>query len=87
MAEKGKAFNRYYIGSGEPKPLREFLLEMRDIVNPEAELGLGDIPFKGVDISYDQFDLKKVERDTGYQNEVPFAEGIRMTAEYIRGEA
>lgn len=87
VAEKGKAFNRYYIGSGEPKPLREFLLEMRDIVDPEAELGLGDIPFKGVDISYDQFDLKKVERDTGYKNEVPFAKGIRMTADYIRGEA
>lgn len=87
VAEKGKAFNRYYIGSGEPKPLREFLLEMRDIVDPEAELGLGDIPFKGVDISYEQFDLKKVERDTGYKNKVPFVEGIRMTAEYIRGEA
>lgn len=87
VAEKGKAFNRYYIGSGEPKPLREFLLEMRDIVDPEAELGLGDIPFKGVDISYDQFGLKKVELDTGYRNEVPFAEGIRMTAEYVRGEA
>ena len=87
VAEKGKAFNRYYVGSGEPKPLREFLLEMRDIVDPEAELGLGDIPFKGVDISYDQFDLKKVELDTGYRNEVPFAEGIRMTAEYVRGEA
>ncbi len=86
VAEKGKAFNRYYIGSGEPKPLREFLLEMRDIVDPEAELGLGDIPFKGVDISYSQFDLKKVERDTGYQNEVSFAEGIQMTADYIRKE-
>lgn len=86
VAEKGKAFNRYYIGSGEPKPLREFLLEMRDIVDPEAELGLGDIPFKGVDISYDQFDLKKVQRDTGYQNAVPFEKGIRMTVEYIRGE-
>lgn len=83
VAEKGKAFNRYYIGSGEPRPLREFLLEMRDIVDPEVEIGLGDIPFKGVDISYDQFDLKKVERDTGYKNEVPFAEGIRMTADYI----
>lgn len=86
VAEKGKAFNRYYIGSGEPKPLREFLLEMRDIVDQEAEIGLGDIPFKGVDISYAQFDLKKVEQDTGYVNRVPFAEGIRMTAEFIRGE-
>ena len=86
VAEKGKAFNRYYIGSGEPKPLREFLLEMRDIVDPEAELGLGDIPFKGVDISHSQFDLKKVERDTGYVNQIPFARGIQMTADYIRKE-
>lgn len=86
VAEKGKAFNRYYIGSGEPKPLRDFLLEMRDIVDPEAEIGLGDIPFKGIDISYDQFDLKKVQCDTGYVNRVPFSDGIKMTAEYIRSE-
>lgn len=84
VAEKGKAFNRYYIGSGEPKALREFLMEMRDIVDPNAEIGLGDIPFKGVDISYKQFELKKVEQDTGYINQVPFAKGIAMTAEYIR---
>ncbi len=84
VAEKGKAFNRYYIGSGEPKPLKEFLLKMRDIVDPESEIGLGDIPFKGVDISYNQFDLKKVEKDTGYKNQIPFETGIKMTAEYIR---
>ena len=84
VAEKGRPFNRYYIGSGEPKPLREFLLEMRDIVDPEAEIGLGDIPFRGVDISYAQFDLKKVERDTGYINQISFTKGIKMTADYIR---
>lgn len=86
VAEKGRAFHRYYIGSGEPRPLREFLTELRDAVDPEAEIGLGDIPFQGVDISYDQFDLKGVERDTGYKNEIPFARGVRMTADYIRGE-
>lgn len=85
VADKGKPFNRYYIGSGEPKPLREFLLEMRDIVDPVAEIGLGDIPFKGIDISYDQFDLHKVEEDTGYKNKVPFPDGIKLTADWIRG--
>ena len=86
VAEKGKAFNRYYIGSGEPKPLREYLLEMRNIVAPGTELGLGDFEFKGIDISYDQFDLKKVEKDTGYTNQIPFAQGIKMTADWIRGD-
>lgn len=86
VAEKGKAFNRYYIGSGEPKPLREFLIEMKNIVDPEAEIGLGDIPFKGIDISYSQFELKKVEEDTGYINEISFSNGIKMTAEWMKGE-
>lgn len=84
VAEKGKAFNRYYIGSGEPKPLREFLIEMKNIVDPNVEIGLGDIPFKGIDISYKQFDFKKVEEDTGYVNEISFPEGIKMTAEWIK---
>ena len=86
VAEKGQSFHRYYIGSGEPKQLRQFLLEMRDVVAPEAELGLGDLPFQGADIDYSQFDLTKVARDTGYHNQIPFAEGIRMTADAIRNE-
>lgn len=86
VAEKGKAFTRYYIGGGDPKPLREFLLQMRDIVDPDAELGLGDIPFKGININYNQFELKRVEKDTGYKNRISFEEGIRITAEYIKKE-
>lgn len=84
VSEKGRPFNRYYIGSGEPKPLREFLIKMRDIVSPGTKLGLGDIPFKGVEISYDQFDLKKVEKDTGYTNKVSFEQGIEMTFNWIK---
>lgn len=86
ISQKGKTFNRYYIGSGNPRPLRDFLLIMRDIVSPNAELGLGDIPFSGKNISYNQFDLKKVERDTGYINQISFENGIRMTSEWIRKE-
>lgn len=86
VAEKGKAFNRYYIGSGNPKPLREFLLEMKDVVASEAELGLGDLPFNGIDIDYSQFKLKKVEEDTGYKNKISFRDGIKMTMDFIKSE-
>lgn len=86
VAEKGQAFKRYYIGSGEPKPLREFLLKMRDIVAPGVEPGLGDIPFKGVCVNYNQFNMNQIEKDTGFKNKVSFEDGIRMTMEYIRKE-
>lgn len=86
VSEKGKAFNRYYIGSGNPKPLREYLLVLRDIVDSSAEIGLGDLEFKGKDIAYQQFDLNKVEKDTGYKNKISFEQGIKMTADWIRGD-
>ena len=86
VATKGKPFTRYYIGSGNPKPLKEFLFQMRDAVAPDAELGLGDIPFRGKSIDYSQFDLQKVENDTGYKNAVTFEEGIRLTAQAVRAE-
>lgn len=86
IASKGTGFTRYYIGSGDPKPLREYLLKMRDIVAPGAELGLGDLPFKGVELDYSQFKLHLVKDDTGYENQVSFEDGIRMTADYIRKE-
>lgn len=86
VAEKGNAYTRYYIGSGNPRPLRDFLIEMRDIVSPEAELGLGDLPFNGVNIDYSQFKLKKVEEDTGYRNRVSFKDGIRLLCESIKDE-
>lgn len=86
VAEKGKPFNRYYIGSGNPKPLRDFLLEMKDVVAPGAELGLGDLPFNGIDIDYSQFKLKKVQEDTGYVNKIPFKDGIKKTMDFIKSE-
>lgn len=86
VAEKGKPFNRYYIGSGTPKPLRDFLLEMKDVVAPGAELGLGDLPFNGIDIDYSQFKLKKVQEDTGYVNKISFKDGIKKTMDFIKSE-
>ncbi len=84
IGEKGTAFTRYYIGSGKPKALREFLLQMRDVVAPEEKIGLGDLPFKGANIDYRQFDMRRVEKDAGYVPEVSFEEGIRATAQWIR---
>lgn len=86
IAEKGTAFNCYYIGSGKPKPLREYLLEMRDIISPGVEIGLGEIEYCGAFVNYSQFELDKVKRDTGYSNEITFKQGIEKTMNYIKKE-
>ena len=84
IGEKGVSNRAYYIGSQNPKPLKEFLLEMKNVIDPTIEIGLGELPFNGVSLTYKEFDIHAVKNDTGYVPSVSFAEGIKNTADWIR---
>jgi nucleoside-diphosphate-sugar epimerase len=84
IGKKGMSNKTYYIGSQHPKPLKDFLIEMRNCVDPGIEIGLGEIPFSGVSLSYHEFDIDAVKRDTGFVPEVPFKEGILMTIKWLK---
>lgn len=86
IGEKGKGNKSYYIGSLRPKPLKEFLLEMKNLVNPNIEIGLGELPFCGVSLKYDEFDIFAIRDDTGFVPEVTFTEGINRTIEWVKSE-
>lgn len=84
IGEKGIANRTYYIGSQNPKPLKEFLCELRDQVDPNIEIGLGEIPFNGVSLTYNEFNVHAVKEDTGFVPTVSFAEGIKSTIKWIK---
>lgn len=84
IGEKGISNRTYYIGSLNPKPLREFLIEMRDAIDPQIEIGLGEIPFSGVSLTYKEFDVNAVKNDTGFEPNVSFKEGIKRTTMWIK---
>lgn len=84
IGEKGKSNRAYYIGSQEPKKLKYFLIEMKSQIDPEMEIGLGEIPFHGVSLSYEEFDINAVKDDTGFVPRVSFVEGIRNTVDWLR---
>ena len=80
--ERGKSNTSYYIGYGSPKPLKEFIAEVRDIVNPKLESGIGRKKFNGRNVDFTKIDVEKLSRDTGYKARVTFGEGIRKLIEY-----
>jgi len=84
IGENGKANKTYYIGSQKPKKLKEFLIKMKDQVNPDIRIGLGEIPFNGVSLTYKEFDINAVREDTGFVLEIPFDEGIRRTIAWLK---
>lgn len=87
IAEKGKNNKTYYIGSQNPKPLKDFLFMMRDQVDSGLKIGLGEVPFDGVSLTYNEFDIYAVKNDTGFVPAVDFVEGIRYTIDWIKGDA
>lgn len=84
IAEKGVTNRTYYIGSTHPRPLKEFLLEMRDCIDPELQIGLGEIPFGGVSLDYTELDIDAVRKDTGFTPELSFSEGIKKTIAWMK---
>jgi len=86
IGKSGVNNRTYYIGSLNPRPLKEFLCEMRDQVDPKIEIGLGDFPFNGVSLTYREFDVEAVKKDTGFVPEVDFATGIRNTIAWLAEE-
>lgn len=84
IGKNGRPFHSYLIGSGNAKPLKEFLLEMKESIAKDVDFIFGDVPFTGVNLDLSVFDAKKTEKDTGFKAEISFAEGVKRTYEWLK---
>lgn len=69
----------YYIGTGQPKKLKEYLMIVRDIVSPNIELGIGERPDDGLIYKKEWFDIRGMQEEYDYCPRVTFEEGIKRT--------
>lgn len=79
VGKRGKPFCDYYIGSGQIRPLREYIEEIFACLPTGQKPIFGDYPFDGVRLSYEEFDKNALYRDTGFRCKIPFSEGIQRT--------
>ncbi|MDD6489423.1 MAG: NAD(P)-dependent oxidoreductase [Clostridia bacterium] len=76
IGEKGIDGKIYVLGSGQAKPLKEYIMELRDVVAPGSELGIGDIPYGEKQVMYLCADISEITADTGWKPSTQFREGI-----------
>lgn len=86
VALKGKVNTSYFVGSTKPRKLKEYIYLIRDTINPEIPLYLGEVPFHGNTLPDKEYDCTKLIQDTGYSSEVDFDEGIRYTIQWLQGK-
>lgn len=75
----------YPLGSGNAMPLRNYIEILRDEIDPALPLGFGEIPYGPLQVDFLEADLFTLWRDTGFEPEVCFEQGIRKTIEYWKG--
>ncbi len=74
----------YPIGSGRARPLREYVLTIRDAVDPNLEAGIGELPYGERQVMHLCADIETLSHDTGFIPQVDFEEGIRATIEWMK---
>lgn len=84
IAESGVSGKTYVLGSGTAKPLREYILELRDNIDSKLPLGFGEIPYSVGQVMHLQADISDLQRDTGFAPQVNFSIGINNTIRAFR---
>lgn len=75
-AQKGKNGNVYVIGSGEARPLKEYIQKIAEITSYKKEIGFGKRPYNDKQVMYLQADIKELKK-LGYEPRVIFEKGIK----------
>lgn len=91
IAEVGVDGSNYVIGSGEARPLKDYLSVVGEIANelcggPKIPLGLGERKADVICLPKEVFDISRLTADTGFKPQVAFREGIERTARWILEE-
>ncbi len=90
IAESGKDGAIYPLGSGIAYPLRRYFEMMRDAVDKDLPLGLGELPYSENQVMHLQADLTSLTNDTGFEPTVSFEDGIarvvKMRREKIKND-
>ncbi len=84
IGEYGFAGKTYGIGSGEYSYLKDYILRIRDMINPQLELGIGELPASDQRVLSSCVGIYDLVKDTGFKVEIGFDEGMRKTIDYYR---
>ncbi len=83
-AQNGKPNHSYYIGSGHARKLKEYISIIKNEIDRNIPLYLGEVPFNGISLPIETFSCEHITADTGYIPTVDFETGIQKTIRWLK---
>lgn len=84
LGEKETKQNCYFIGSGEPRILKEYLLEIGEQCGRREAVKIGLRPDDGIRYSFEMFNTEALRKDIGDYVSTRFTQGIENTINWLK---
>lgn len=76
ICQKGISGEEYWVGSGDPQPLRQYVERMYRLFPSEKEMLFGKLPYNDVVLSKNDFAIEKLVKHTGYRATLSYEETV-----------
>lgn len=85
MAQRGKDGAIYALGSGQARPLKDYIKLMHAASGADSDVQIGALPYNDKQVMYLCADISALTADTGFVPEVSYEEGIKETVKWLKG--
>ncbi|MCC8137783.1 MAG: NAD(P)-dependent oxidoreductase [Clostridiales bacterium] len=82
-AAKGKDGKTYVLGSGDVRPLHDYIEDIKNVVAPQIAVSYGAIPYAETQVMFLGADISEIHADTGWLPTCEFKKGIARIVETI----
>lgn len=86
VATSDHAQGIFNVGSGDPRPLREVIERIRDIINPQLPLGFGEISYRPGQVMHLEASVARLKEVVGWTPTTSIEEGIAATIAWYQVE-
>lgn len=86
LCQDGKPGETYWVGSGEPRTLREYVERMYALFPSGKPLQFGALGYDDVQLTPETFSIQALVADTGFEPEVSYEEIVRELHQYLSGD-
>ena len=84
VASSPDATGTFNLGSGRGHTVREVIERVRDLIDPQAAIGFGDLAYAPNQVMHMEANIDRLRQATGWQPEVDLATGLRCTVDWFR---
>ncbi len=87
IGKNGRFGQEYWVGSGDPKRLREYVERMYNLFPSKAKMQFGKFPYNDIVLDKDVFSISNLTRDTGYKPTMTYEQTVKNLHGYLLNHA